>query len=66
VINLQEIVVINQMYVFKPHWVRLIDNRKGFGFKQEWEKSPAREMKENAPHWILITGQQGNSGSKNG
>jgi uncharacterized protein YhbP (UPF0306 family) len=66
VINLQEIVVINQMYVFKPHWIRLIDNRKGFGFKQEWEKNPAREMKENALNWMLITGQQGNSGSKNG
>jgi len=26
----------NALYVFIPHWVRLVDNRRGFGFKQEW------------------------------
>ena len=26
----------NQLYVFVPRWVRLVDNRRGFGFKREW------------------------------
>lgn len=66
VINLQEIIVINQMYVFKPHWIRLIDNRKGFGFKQEWHKNPAEKMGEDISAWTLLTSHQGISGSTNG
>lgn len=27
----------NQLYIFKPDWVRLVDNRKGFGCKLEWK-----------------------------
>lgn len=34
--ELQDVVAQNQLYVFIPAWVRLVDNRKGFGFKQEW------------------------------
>lgn len=26
----------NTLYRFTPAWIRLIDNRRGFGFKQEW------------------------------
>jgi uncharacterized protein YhbP (UPF0306 family) len=26
----------NALYAFLPDWVRLVDNRQGFGFKQEW------------------------------
>ncbi len=26
----------NALYAFQPEWVRLVDNRQGFGFKQEW------------------------------
>jgi len=26
----------NRIYVFAPSWVRLIDNRRRFGFQQEW------------------------------
>lgn len=33
---LKAIVARNTLYVFIPHWVRLVDNRRGFGFKQEW------------------------------
>lgn len=33
---LKEIVAENAMYVFKPNWIRLVDNQRGFGFKQEW------------------------------
>lgn len=26
----------NKLFCFEPAWIRLIDNRRGFGFKQEW------------------------------
>ena len=26
----------NKLYVFIPEWIRLIDNRAGFGHKKEW------------------------------
>ena len=64
--NLQEIIVINQLYVFKPHWIRLIDNRKGFGFKQEWGQNPAEKMVADDPAWTLLNSHQGISGSRNG
>jgi uncharacterized protein YhbP (UPF0306 family) len=35
--DLKPIVERNTLYVFTPHWVRLVDNRLGFGFNQEWE-----------------------------
>ena len=34
---LKAIVARNQLYVFTPRWIRLVDNRRGFGFKQEWD-----------------------------
>ncbi|MCJ7700013.1 MAG: pyridoxamine 5'-phosphate oxidase family protein [Anaerolineales bacterium] len=33
---LKAIVAKNQLYVFTPTWVRLVDNSQGFGYKQEW------------------------------
>ena len=26
----------NALYVLTPHWIRLVDNRRGFGYKREW------------------------------
>ena len=34
--ELKEIIASNTLYVFIPHWVRQVDNSRGFGFKQEW------------------------------
>jgi len=34
--HLKPIVARNSLYAFAPHWLRLVDNRRGFGFKQEW------------------------------
>lgn len=34
--SLKSIVARNELFVFVPHWVRMVDNRLGFGFKQEW------------------------------
>lgn len=36
VAQLKPIVARNELYVFAPEWIRLVDNRRGFGFKQEW------------------------------
>lgn len=33
---LKELVARNTLYVLVPHWVRLVDNRQGFGYKEEW------------------------------
>ena len=34
---LKSIVASNELYAFTPHWLRLVDNRRGFGFKREWD-----------------------------
>jgi uncharacterized protein len=34
---LKAIVASNELYAFTPGWLRLVDNRRGFGFKQEWD-----------------------------
>ena len=34
--ELKEVVARNQLHCFSPTWIRLIDNRRSFGFKQEW------------------------------
>ena len=36
VAGMKEIVARNRLYAFIPDWLRLVDNRRGFGFKQEW------------------------------
>jgi len=37
---LKAVVASNQMYVFTPLWVRLVDNSKGFGYKREYKIPP--------------------------
>ena len=32
---LKDLIVKNSLYVFTPDWIRLVDNRRGFGFKEE-------------------------------
>jgi len=34
--SLADIIDRSEIYDLRPHWVRLIDNRRGFGFKREW------------------------------
>ena len=36
VAELASAMAASRMYAFTPSWVRLIDNRRGFGFQQEW------------------------------
>jgi flavin prenyltransferase len=37
--ELKEIVAKNTLYAFRPVWFRLTDNRRGFGYKEEWTRS---------------------------
>ncbi len=66
VVGLEEIVAVNQLYVFKPHWIRLVDNRQGFGFKQEWVKSKTEDVGIEDQYWGLQTEAQGRPGIRNG
>jgi uncharacterized protein YhbP (UPF0306 family) len=34
--NLEIELLKNRFYAFKPDWIRLVDNRVRFGYKQEW------------------------------
>jgi uncharacterized protein YhbP (UPF0306 family) len=34
-LRLKALLTTNEMFVFRPTWVRVIDNRRGFGFKEE-------------------------------
>lgn len=36
VIELTQALAASQIYAFVPTWIRLIDNRRKFGFQQEW------------------------------
>lgn len=36
VTGMEAIVARNTLFGLKPSWVRLVDNRKGFGYKHEW------------------------------
>ncbi len=35
VAGLKELVAQNTLYVLRPGWIRLVDNRRGFGYKEE-------------------------------
>jgi flavin prenyltransferase len=37
--DLEAVVAQNALYAFYPTWVRLTDNRRGFGYKEEWKIS---------------------------
>ncbi len=36
--ELQSVLEKNSFYRFRPNWIRLIDNQRGFGFKEEWTR----------------------------
>jgi uncharacterized protein YhbP (UPF0306 family) len=35
----KQVVALNRLYVLRPDWIRMLDNRRGFGFKEEWSLS---------------------------
>lgn len=48
--GLGEAVSRGQLYVFSPDWLRLVDNRQGFGYKREWR----RESAATGDRWMSL------------
>ena len=40
VADLSEAVARSGLYALTPDWLRLVDNRRGFGFRREWRLRP--------------------------
>ena len=59
----EQLAALNHLYEFNPHWMRVVDNRRGFGFKQEWGRSEPDRVGETCD---LITGKDRYSGGVNG
>ena len=59
---LEQLAAFNQSYEINPHWIRLVNNRRGFGFKGEWGRSEPDRVGER---WDLITGKDRLSGGMN-
>lgn len=36
VLAMRDLIAKSEFYALRPRWIRLVDNRRGFGFKQEW------------------------------
>jgi len=64
--DLEEVVAVNQMYGFKPGWIRLVDNSQGLGFNQEWQAHMIDNDGENVRVWQEITRQDKPSRKANG
>jgi hypothetical protein len=47
VTELEPIFASNQFYIFIPNWIRLVDNRRGLGFKQEWRLPLEKSSRAN-------------------
>jgi uncharacterized protein YhbP (UPF0306 family) len=48
VAGLRALVDASWLLVLRPTWIRLIDNRRGFGFKREWQRGPDFDENEVA------------------
>jgi len=64
--DLEDVVAVNQMYGFKPGWIRLVDNSQGLGFNQEWQTQIIDEEGENLRTWQLISRPDKRSRKTNG
>ena len=40
VAELRALIDASWLLALRPTWIRLIDNRRGFGFKREWLRGP--------------------------
>lgn len=50
--DLEEILARNQLHIFRPHWIRLVDNRRGFGYRQEWVKRQDGKARSERVVWL--------------
>lgn len=53
VVDLEEVITANQMYAFSPTWIRLVDNRQGFGNKREWEVGTTESGSDSPQMWRI-------------
>lgn len=60
--ELREVVARNRFYVFTPHWIRLVDNRRGFGYKEEFAAAGRAEPGQPLPGWRQIAPGEGGGG----
>jgi len=54
--DLEEILARNQLHKFSPDWIRLVDNRQGFGYKREWATDRHEGITAN---WWRLTNDTG-------
>lgn len=59
--NLRDIVARNELHKFSPDWIRLVDNRRGFGYKEEWI---ADRPEGKIGTWMRLPNEKGSSGSR--
>jgi len=67
VTELKHVVAQNQFYVFVPHWIRLVDNRRGFGYKVEWVRNEETGPEDAGLLWQRVGPEGGapvNSGGE--
>ncbi len=57
--GLEEVIAANQLYVFKPNWIRLVDNRQGFGYRQEWKLDMVEGASDVSQTWRISGNQDG-------
>jgi uncharacterized protein YhbP (UPF0306 family) len=49
VADLRALIEVSWLLALVPTWIRLIDNRRAFGYKREWIRGPAFEKSGAAP-----------------
>jgi uncharacterized protein YhbP (UPF0306 family) len=54
VVDLKDVVARNQFYIFVPVWIRLLDNRQGFGYKEEWARPQGNGPEARTAPWRRI------------
>jgi uncharacterized protein YhbP (UPF0306 family) len=52
--QLSDIIKVNQLYGFTPVWIRLVDNSRGFGYKQEWQAKENETASTTGGQWDLV------------
>jgi uncharacterized protein YhbP (UPF0306 family) len=57
--GLEEVIAASKLYVFTPIWIRLVDNRQGFGYKQEWELDAVEGVSDDSQPWWISRNQDG-------
>lgn len=51
--DLEEVIAANQLFAFSPIWIRLVDNRQDFGYKQEWEVGTTEGGSDSPQMWRI-------------